>query len=123
MDADASALQFAKSKSVYMKQSREDVLSKLGKPIKTKGFKSGKDSIVYDLFTVGNDKVHILSEEQKNKTFAVQGWRINLPTNRADGEAERAYTMDIAPYTATTNIYYRKKILTKRWNLSKKLPF
>lgn len=113
MDADASALQFAKSKSVYMKQSREDVLSKLGKPIKTKGFKSGKDSIVYDLFTVGNDKVHILSEEQKNKTFAVQGWKINLPTNRAEGEAERAYTMDIAPYTATTNIYYRKKDFNK----------
>lgn len=113
VESDASALQFAKSKGIFIKQSREDLLAKLGTPTKSKGFVSGKDSIVYDLFTIGNDKIHVVSEEQKNKAFTVQGWRVNLPTNRADGEAERPYSMDLAPYTATTNIYYRKKDFNK----------
>lgn len=120
IENEAPALEVSKSKGIYIKQSREDMLAKLGNPTKTKGFSSGKDSLIYDMFTVGAQQVHIISEEQKNKTFAVQGWRTNVPANRLPGELERSYYMEIAPYTASAYAYYTKKDYNKALELIEK---
>lgn len=120
MESEAAALDIAKTKGLYIKLSREEMIAKLGNPTKTKGFSSGKDSLILDIYTFGSQTVHIVSEEQKNKTFAIEGWRVNIPASRLPSELERSFYLDIAPYTASAYAYYTKKDYNKALELIEK---
>lgn len=87
------------------------LVTKFGKPIKSKIDSSSREKIVVDKYSVKGKEVFFYSDliKEKDKELLFRGLRYNPPTDWLDAEKYQVSRLNIEPYGVLATHYYTKK--------------
>lgn len=102
-------LNFSKEYGVYLKMPREDLIVKIGKPVKSRGirFSPERDSLLIDKFELKGKEVYVYSSD-KAGFFTIFGWRVNPPKHWLDDEKEQPTELNSTPFAALAQTYFNR---------------
>lgn len=106
-------LDFAKEQGIYINQTRDEALNKLGKVEKSKVDTLQNGSVNYtDVFKLNDKKAYLFSSlNTESGNVNVLGWRSNYPTKWTENEQMIFSNITSDPFAALTQIYYERKDL------------
>lgn len=109
-------INLAKDKRIFLEMGRRDVLSALGTPTSSKGYKFNPkaDSIIIDVYKNSDKEIYTyFSETKGDKNFVLTGWRVNPPKDWMQNEKEQPTTFYTPSFFNLAQIYYNKKLYDK----------
>ncbi len=103
-------LNLSKDYGIYLKMPREDFISKVGKPISTRGirFSPERDSILIDRFELQGKETYVYSSD-KAGFFTIFGWRVNPPKHWLSDEKEQPTELNSMPFAAMAQTYFNRR--------------
>ncbi|MBM2815931.1 MAG: tetratricopeptide protein [Ignavibacteria bacterium] len=107
----ADGVDFALNKGLFLNQSRDEILRKLGKPAESTPLSSTnqQDSILTDRFVVEGKDIFIFLLGKKGEMLKLSGWRFNPSTEWLVYERANWTQFNIDAYNSLFQIYYKRK--------------
>jgi predicted Zn-dependent protease len=106
-------LDFAREKSIYYGMTRSEVLSALGTPKESHGFKyskEAKDSNITDTYSInGKDVFTFYNNTKDPNTFVISGWRVNPPKSWSEPERTQSFSVSTAVFADLASYYFEHK--------------
>jgi len=113
LKAQETAFVLAKEKGITLGMTRASALEILGKPDTTKVTAADNgDSLYYDHINTGTKEIYVFSAKKRKGPAAVEGWRVDLPTQWLPQERSRYFVYNSRPYLALALMYYSRKNYT-----------
>ncbi len=103
---------FAAEKGFYLYMDRNELLKKIGKPVKVNGNtdpNGNLDSTYFTTFKVGDTDLYTYSLKEKNKPAKLYGWRVNPPAYWKESEATLLLDVRDYPLRSLAFNYYDKE--------------
>ncbi|MFA6570152.1 MAG: tetratricopeptide repeat protein [Bacteroidota bacterium] len=103
-------MQFTKERQMFLNMSRNDVIAKIGNPVKSLGMRFPEsDSTLTDLYKVSGDNVYLSFTEKPKGSFILDGFKINPPDYLMDDEKFQLIPFNIGPIASLAQMYFNKK--------------
>lgn len=104
-------LKIARDKGIFINMTRDEFVSKFGKPTLTIGhnMSSEADTTLTDSYSFEGKDFFLFSARKGNTQFKVKGWRFDPNAKLQDWERNEWSEFDISPYAALSSIYYDRK--------------
>ncbi len=99
-------IDWAKAVKVFLMMPRKDLISKLGKPVRSNGEMLGEDSVLTDTYSDMEKPIYIYYSLDEKKEFIVEGWRVNPPAEWLDNEKQNFTTLNIGPFATLAEHYF-----------------
>lgn len=102
-------LNLSKEFGVYLKMPRQDFVTKVGKPIYSRGirFSPDRDSILIDKFDLKGKEVYLFSSD-KVGFFTIFGWKVNPPKHWLNDEKEQPTELNTIPIAALAQTFFNR---------------